>query len=356
MEVVNSRNTSMFCSECGSKSLSERVAAVEHKIRDRRIRVEQERHLLCANCGELNYTSEMLSESQRAIANVLRADAGLLTTDDLIEVRLSYGFTQEQMEALLGTGPKTWVRWERGKVPHSRQADELLREMGRNPGFVAVLMDRRDIENETARYVIESALAARKERTIDALAQKLEGVDRRTICAVVSASEPQRTPAAALLSVAEAMEHHVGKWPVNVEAIAEDAGLRVFRDPNMGSLSGRIVRDRRGISRAGYNIFVNSREVTYRQRYTIAHEIAHLALHRDLIGDGLAEGMNRSPLGDAREREAEKQAAEILMPTELVRKAFVQENSVFTLAQMFDVSKQAMEIRLSQLGLAYDPA
>jgi putative zinc finger/helix-turn-helix YgiT family protein len=352
MEIVNNHEASIFCSECGSKLLSERITPVEHRIRDRSITVERERHLLCGSCGEINYTSDMLAESQRAIANALRAEAGLLTTDDLIEIRLSYGFTQEQMETLLGTGPKTWVRWERGRVPHSRQADELLREMKRNPDFVAVLMDRRDIENETARHVIVSKLAARKERIIDNLEKKLEGVERQTIRGILGASEPPQTAHTVPLSVSEATERHTAMWPVNIEAIAEDVGLRIFRDPNMGSLSGRIMRDQRGLSLAGYNIFVNSREVPYRQRYTIAHELAHFVLHSDLIGDGLTEGMNRSPLGDAREREAERQAAEMLMPADLVRKAFAQEHSVFTLAQMFDVSRQAMEIRLSQLGIA----
>jgi len=41
--------------------------------------------------------------------------------------RESKGWSQHELERLLGTGAKTVVRWEKGTVCQSRAADRLLR-------------------------------------------------------------------------------------------------------------------------------------------------------------------------------------------------------------------------------------
>lgn len=114
-----------------------------------------------------------------------------------------------------------------------------------------------------------------------------------------------------------------------------------------------IIRDGAGASSAGYTIHVNIEDSPPRQRFTIAHEIAHYILHRDLIGDGITDDpLYRSSLGQWYERQANKMAADILMPHQLVRSVYRGGvRGLAPLARAFDVSMDAMRIRLQELGL-----
>ena len=72
-----------------------------------------------------------------------------------------------------------------------------------------------------------------------------------------------------------------------------------------------------------------------------------------MIGDGIRDdGLYRSGLSDAVEVEANRLAADILMPRHLVRRALSEGvRAVPDLARNFGVSQRAMEIRLEVLGL-----
>src|SRR3546814_8751462 len=71
---------------------------------------------------------------------------------------------------------------------------------------------------------------------------------------------------------------------------------------------------------SGFAIYVNGSHPRVRRRFSIAHEIAHFALHRNLIGDGVTDdAMYRSNLSSAVEVQANRMAADILMPWHLIR-------------------------------------
>jgi IrrE N-terminal-like domain len=88
-----------------------------------------------------------------------------------------------------------------------------------------------------------------------------------------------------------------------------------------------------------------------RLRFTIAHEIGHFVLHKERA---LSERGGPTSQHTARlEREADQFAAELLMPEHLVRQAALEHGAdPRRLADRFDVSVQAMNIRLRRLGLA----
>lgn len=142
--------------------------------------------------------------------------------------------------------------------------------------------------------------------------------------------------------------------PVDVDGLAKVLGLKVGTDASLGpDISGKIVRDRRGNS-AGYSIIINANDSPRRQRFTLAHEIAHYVLHRDLIGDGLEDSaLYRSKLNEWYERQANRMAADILLPPGLVRRMWGGgARGIYQLADAFNVSEQALRIRLAELGLA----
>lgn len=136
--------------------------------------------------------------------------------------------------------------------------------------------------------------------------------------------------------------------PVDIKKMAQDLGLSIYELSNMGTgMSGKLYQDRR--SPSGFSIGVNAADSYTRKRFTIAHEIAHFMLHRDDILDGVVDdAFYRSEhLSGAQETEANKFAADILMPYHLVQ-AMAKRGvvNVDALAGKFGVSSQAMSIRL----------
>ncbi|MGQ7829399.1 ImmA/IrrE family metallo-endopeptidase [Altererythrobacter sp. Z27] len=138
--------------------------------------------------------------------------------------------------------------------------------------------------------------------------------------------------------------------PVRVGALAKALGLEVVVAALPLKISGMIKPNEDG---DGYVIKVNRFEPKARQRFTIAHEIAHFLLHRDRIQAGVVDSvLYRSKLSSRLEAEANRLAADIIMPRDLVEEIADLENLsdhdqlVERLAQRFDVSKQAMDIRM----------
>lgn len=138
--------------------------------------------------------------------------------------------------------------------------------------------------------------------------------------------------------------------PVKLSEIASRLGVIVKSSTLAAGISGEI-RPAGG----SFEIKVNRHDSTGRQRFTVAHELAHFLLHRDQIGDGLKDDvLYRSSLSDLREAEANRLAAQILMPKEAVRKAVQDyggepEHLCANLAQAFGVSEAAMRIRIDNL-------
>lgn len=147
----------------------------------------------------------------------------------------------------------------------------------------------------------------------------------------------------------EILEQFTGEVPVRVGALAKALGLKVVLAALPMNVSGLIKPDDDG----GFVIKVNRFEPKHRQRFTIAHEIAHFLLHRDRIQAGVVDSvLYRSKLSSRAEAEANRLAADIVMPRRKIQELAGLENVMFddqlieSLAQQFEVSKQAMEIRM----------
>lgn len=146
-------------------------------------------------------------------------------------------------------------------------------------------------------------------------------------------------------SAREIIMRHQQSAPVKVGAIATDLGVKVRISDLPLSVSGTLSRD--PDDRDRWIIRVNRHEHRNRQRYTIAHEIAHFVLHRDAIGSEVVDDtFYRSGLSERREFEANALAAEILMPWPLIRALMKEDASATQLARRLEVSEAAMHIRL----------
>jgi Zn-dependent peptidase ImmA (M78 family) len=153
--------------------------------------------------------------------------------------------------------------------------------------------------------------------------------------------------------------YRIRSTPVPIERIARSLGVRLEYAPLDDELSGlAYVRD--GVPIIG----VNTLHAPARQRFTLAHELAHIQLHRTEL-DGAVHvdrgSLRRDALAsagtDPTEIEANTFAAELLMPTELLMAALSghsvdleDDEAVALLAKRFKVSEAAMRYRLSSLG------
>ncbi len=140
-----------------------------------------------------------------------------------------------------------------------------------------------------------------------------------------------------------------GSYPIAVGKLAKSFGIVLKKATLEGNLAGEI-KEVDGI----VTVRVNSHDVKARQRYTIAHEIAHFLLHRQYLSDGIQDTpLYRSHLSNQIEREADALAADILMPMEIVQslmdensKEYKGERLYEVVADSLEVSKIALKIRL----------
>jgi Zn-dependent peptidase ImmA (M78 family) len=150
--------------------------------------------------------------------------------------------------------------------------------------------------------------------------------------------------------------------PVDVCILAEKEGISLRRDPLEDSVSGMlVVKDNQSV------IVVNSTHHLNRQRFTIAHELGHYFLHRNLANVFFDESLlffrdEKSAQGTKyQEIEANVFAAELLMPEQTLRERIseepldalddVEQSALTQLANELQVSCQALTIRLMRLGL-----
>jgi hypothetical protein len=143
---------------------------------------------------------------------------------------------------------------------------------------------------------------------------------------------------------------YVKSAPVDVSGLARELGINVWQSRKLPpDVSGKIFRDENNGGKSGFSIVVNAFESLNRRRFTVAHEIAHFILHRDSLdrGELIDDTLYRSGLSTEEEHAANKLAAEILMPTNLItdfKKSGVK--GVVALAERFQVSVPAMTTRL----------
>lgn len=150
--------------------------------------------------------------------------------------------------------------------------------------------------------------------------------------------------------------------PIDVERVAKHLHLEIAYAELGEDVSGLLIS--KGDKTA---IAIQASDAPNRKRFTIAHEIGHFYLRHQFEpgehvhvdhGHVITPRNSRSSTGvDPKEIEANQFAACLLMPTRLLearikalRIRSLRDSHVTYLANEFEVSEQAMTIRLSTLG------
>ena len=132
------------CGECGGR-VSASTDVIPFELRGETVDVAGVQHGRCTECGEDYLDTAAMEAVQRAAVAQVRAAHGLLTPDEIRDLRSTLGVSQARLEHFLGTGPKTVVRWEKGTVFQSATADRLMRVLLAKPE-VADILARMDTE------------------------------------------------------------------------------------------------------------------------------------------------------------------------------------------------------------------
>lgn len=118
----------MVCPECGGGPLVEKHGDYKTVYLDREERshplvVPNLTWLECGSCREIVLDDAAMS----AIEGARRQALGLLSPQEIRDLRTRLGRTQAGMSELLGIGEKTYCRWESGSYMQSEASDRYLR-------------------------------------------------------------------------------------------------------------------------------------------------------------------------------------------------------------------------------------
>ena len=139
-----------------------------------------------------------------------------------------------------------------------------------------------------------------------------------------------------------------GEFPVPIGKICERLGINASHIKLPDNISGKLKKDG-----DMYYIEVNEEHHPYRRRFTVAHELGHYLKHKKYL-DSQGEILERSDRiyteeENKREAEANKFAAELLMPTKVFIKKHQKSGDLQELVDYFCVSKLAIEVRIASL-------
>ena len=103
--------------------------------------VEYEAEYYYCEQADAFYADErQLSSNDSALKDAYRKQAGLLTSQQIAELRSRYGISQKDLSLLLGWGAKTVTRYETHQVQDAAH-DTILRKLDSDPEWFLLLLD-----------------------------------------------------------------------------------------------------------------------------------------------------------------------------------------------------------------------
>lgn len=147
MKIVKSEKR--LC-PCCMEEHEVKTVLVEETATLKNSKVEYEAsYLLCENAEELYMEESQMQENDIRLKNAYRKKQGLLTSEEIVAIRLKYEITQSDLCVLLGWGAKTITRYESHQV-QDRAHDTILRKIGQDPEwFLTLLEDAKEHFPET---------------------------------------------------------------------------------------------------------------------------------------------------------------------------------------------------------------
>lgn len=257
------------------------------------------------------------------------------------EARERGGLTQADIAAALGKTPTAVSYWESGqRSPGLDDLAQLARLLGVRLAALLPSQPPKVLARAHAAEVAVGELGDVVERLVD----RYEAAVPMPARPLMAATNPAELADLARL---EAGQTHA---PIDVHVVIGACNVRFTEERMPDALSGLVV-----VVGDTPIIAVRQQDPPRRRRFTAAHELGHVLLaHHDTFHVDLTAAEGVPPNYNWRhERAANDFAAALLMPAALLRADVSTTVQVSTnaLAERFDVSEQAMSIRLTALGL-----
>lgn len=139
MRIINTEHK--FCA-CCMKEHDVHVVEVETSSVFKGVETEYKAvYEYCENTDEYWAVSGMINENDINFKNAYREKTGLLTTNQIAEIRKRYGITQKDLALILGWGEKTITRYEGHQVQDAAH-DEIIRKIDCDPEWFLELLDK----------------------------------------------------------------------------------------------------------------------------------------------------------------------------------------------------------------------
>lgn len=287
----------------------------------------------------------------------LSSVSAIFEGERLVLARQLAGLKKVQLAQLIGMSPASVTAWENGqKKPNSATIARLCMVLQVEPQFFGPGPSRNATPapphfrslRSTTRTAQDRAFAyGRLVGDIAAVVERSVELPEPTLPAFpLNATEPSdRGPEEAARAARAELDISVG--PIqHLTRLAERLGvLVVFSAPQTASIDA-------------YSLEVNGRPIIvlnpqkndyYRQRFDVAHELGHLIMHVDA-----------EPGGKVAEEQANRFAAEFLMPAEQIRASLPSTTTkkgwerLAQLKEHWGVSIQALLFRARELGVMSD--
>lgn len=152
-------------------------------------------------------------------------------------------------------------------------------------------------------------------------------------------------------------QHGLYSVPIDPVLLANQIGVAVYNAKFSADTWAGLISKRNQTTQ----IFVEQSDPPYRKRFSIAHELGHHFLHLvedgEIIDSRADMFREKEPSGESmsteriREIQANWFAAALLMPEDLVRMEWRKTPDMRRMAELFNVSEEAMGYRLDALDL-----
>ena len=122
------------CTVCGKGKLTRETRRVAYSYKGQSVEVAQPGEW-CDTCGEAILSPEDMVATRPARHDALARAEGLLTSQEVHDIRAKLGLTQAEAAELFGGGINAFSRYERGETMQPRALDRypaLLKEVKEN--------------------------------------------------------------------------------------------------------------------------------------------------------------------------------------------------------------------------------
>jgi transcriptional regulator with XRE-family HTH domain len=271
----------------------------------------------------------------------MRSRSAVVVGRRIRAAREARGLTQSDLAAALGRTPTSVSYWEGGqRSPGLDDLVELARVLGVEPATLLPSQPPKVLARAQAADLAISDLVV----VVDDLLERFEDLEPLDPVPGFPSANPVEVAGAARRA-GEQKEP-----PVRIEPVMAACNVRYSVEPLPEALSGLVV-----FVKETPVVAVRAGDPPRRRRFSAAHGLGHVLLaHHDTFHVDLSRADGVPPDYDWRhERAANEFAAALLMPAALLQ-ADIQcalNPTAARLAERYDISEQAMSIRLSALGV-----